>query len=48
MIVIVKPDQAETITKKLQDNGENVFQIGHLKAREPGTHPVILENIDNW
>jgi len=48
MIVIVKPDQAETITKKLEDNGESVFQIGYLKARAPGAQPVILENIDNW
>jgi phosphoribosylformylglycinamidine cyclo-ligase len=48
MIVIVKPDQAETITKELQDNGESVFQIGHLKASAPGAQPVILENMDNW
>ena len=48
MIVIVKPDHAATITKKLQDNGESVFQIGHLKARAPGAQPVTLENMDNW
>ena len=48
MIVIVKPDQAETITKKLQDSGERVFQIGQLKARAPGAQPVIIENMDDW
>ena len=48
MIVIVKPDQAETITKKLRDSGERVFQIGQLKARVPGAQPVIIENIDDW
>ena len=48
MIVIVKPDQAETITKKLQDSGERVFQIGHLKARAPDAQPVIIENMDDW
>ena len=48
MIVIVKPDQAETITKKLRDSGERVFQIGHLKARAPGAQPVIIENMDDW
>ena len=48
MIVIVKPDQAETITKKLQDSGERVFQIGHLKARAPGAQPVIIENMNDW
>ena len=48
MIVIVKPDQAATITKKLQDSGERVFQIGHLKARASGAPPVIIENMDDW
>ena len=48
MIVIVKPDQVETITKKLQDSGERVFQIGQLKARAPGAQPVIIENMDDW
>ena len=48
MIVIVKPDQAATITKKLQDSGERVFQIGQLKARAPGAQPVIIENMDDW
>ena len=48
MIVIVKPDRAEPVIEKLQDNGENVFQIGCLKPRAPSEQSVTLQNIDNW
>lgn len=48
MIVIVKPDRAEPVIEKLQDNGENVFQIGRLKPRAPSEQSVTLQNIDNW
>ncbi len=42
MAVIVSKDQAAAAQKLLQDAGETVFEIGHIRAQQAGEAPTVV------
>jgi phosphoribosylformylglycinamidine cyclo-ligase len=42
MAVIVAKEQAAAAQKLLQDAGETVFEIGHIRAQQAGEAPTIV------
>jgi phosphoribosylformylglycinamidine cyclo-ligase len=46
MVVIVEAGQAEYVSQCFTEQGENVFTIGHIKARQDTDTQVTIENAE--
>jgi phosphoribosylaminoimidazole (AIR) synthetase len=47
MVIIVAPEQAETVTTALTQSGETVVPIGAVEARAAEQDRVIIDGIEN-
>lgn len=47
MVVIVRPENVEEVTKNLEQEGETVYNIGKLVARKEGEAGCVVHNTEN-
>lgn len=47
MVVIVKPEHVEQVTKNLEQAGETVYKIGQLVERKDGAPGCVVHNAEN-
>jgi phosphoribosylformylglycinamidine cyclo-ligase len=48
MVVVTEPGRAASLKKVLAEAGEQVFEIGHVVKRDPGTNEVVIDGLDRW
>ena len=48
MAVICAPEHADALKTVLEEQGERVYQIGHITERGDHKEPIVLENIESW
>jgi phosphoribosylformylglycinamidine cyclo-ligase len=48
MVVVAEPSRAAALKSVLAEAGEQVFEIGRVVKRDPGTNEVVIDGLDRW